>query len=396
MLEPGAARAADGRLWIQVGERLVALAPDGTSAIHEPQKLVAAGGGRGTWLPGFGDADRPWLQRPALERTTLALVLGRARESRGNALAAFDVAGETPRLLWFHHDGEGAEDACLPGILEFQPGPLEISGLVIAQVLQWDQGGVNPGAQRVDGRNTHAWLVAFEAHSGALVWKRRLASGSDRRGRALDRFHDPRSTSIASPPLELFQGREVIAATELGVVARVLACDGRGIESYALERVRHDPEIRPGSGGPFVGARSVLVAPSDADEYVYFLGGGPPSVIRVPHLDRVVGLGPEDFLVLVREGDRGCLRRIEWASSKRTDALPFPRGEDWKGGMRVESRLLAVAGGRLTLHSTDSDMRLLDALDLAGAQEERHVGVWMDDARVYVVGEGRIWIVRTE
>lgn len=395
MLEPGHALGFEERIWIQSGEQLCLLTPDGPLTLFEPAKLVGEAGDQGAWLPGFGDADRPWLQRPAIAGATLALVLGRARETRGNALGVFDVSSGAPRLRWLRHDDSRADAAWLTGRLEYQPGPLALDGLVIAQVLQWDQGGVSPDQQRVDGRNTHAWLVAFDEHDGRVVWKRRLASGADRRSRALDRFDNPRSTSIASLPLERFRAHEIVACTELGVVARVSALDGRLIESYALKRVRHDAAIRPGSGGPFAQDGShVAVAPADADEFVYLLGQAAPRVVNMPRLERLVGLASGDLFALVQSDDRSALQRVGFLSPARSTALPLVRGAQWKGGTALEARILIAAGGSVALDSHDA--RRLSECDLDGLETERHVGVWTSGSRVYVAGEGRIWIVRVE
>ncbi len=396
MLEPGFALGRGARIWIQSGERLVALAPDGSPTNFETAKLIGEATARGAWLPGFGDKDRAWLQRPAIVGSILAVALGRARETRGNALAAFDIATGTPRLVWMHHDGERADEAPLPGRLEFQPGPLAIDGLVLAQVLQWNQDGVNADQQRVDGRNTHAWLVAFDIHDGRVVWKRRLASGADRRGRALDRFDQPRSTSVACLPLDPFGDDQVVVCTELGALSRVSALAGALVESYALKRVRHDPDIRPGSGGPFVYfGQLTAVAPADADEFVYVLGKGAPSAVNIPHLDRLVGLGAESSLfALARIDGRSVLQCIRLPSDERSSALPLPAGDEWKGGLVHGLRVLIAAGGSIHMYGTD--LRLIARLELPGLENERNVGVWTHESKVYVAGQGRIWVVRVE
>jgi hypothetical protein len=396
MLEPGFAVDLAGRTWIQSGERLLALERDGGHALFDPEKLVHDSPIHGAWLPAFGDADRPWPQRPALAGRTLALVLGRARETRGNALAGFDVGRGAPRLAWLRHDAEHPDDAVLPGRLEFQPGPLIVDGLVLVQVLQWQQDGTSPEAQHVDGRNTRAWLAALDAGTGRVVWKRLLGKGADRRARALERTDPVRATSVATLPLALAGAApEVVVATEIGAAARVSVRDGRLRDAWRLKRVPHDAAVLPGSGGPWVStAGRAALAPADADEFVYVLGQDPLKILRVPGLECLLGLDATGLVAVARADERSALARVEIASGARTTSLPFARGADWKGGLLSGGSALVAAGDGLALY--DAGLALRAVLPLPGLEDEHHVGVWANGSRVLVAGEGRLWIVRVE
>ncbi|MBL8859991.1 MAG: hypothetical protein JNL28_15895 [Planctomycetes bacterium] len=396
MLEPSGVAHADGRVFCESGERLIEIAPDGTHSVFEPRRLAVERGARASWLPIFGDQERPWTQRPALAGNHLALVLGRARETRGNALALFDVSATPPRLVWLHTDLDAPAFAPLPGRLEFQPGPITQAGLVVVQVLQWEQPGAPPELQTVADTHVSAWLVAFEIQTGQKVWQRRLASGSDRRGRALRRFGTPRGSSIASPPL-IERAGVIWAATELGVVAAVELDDGRLVESLALKRVRTEPTARPGWGGPFfVDSGKVACSPADAERWTYVLGARGAQALRIAGLERLVGGSASGLTALVRDPDRRVLVCLSPASGARVDSLPFARGAAYKGGFQAGERVWSAVGETLYLHAVERDLELVARLDLAGLALEPHTGVWSAGSRVYVVGAGRIWVVESE
>lgn len=393
--EPGAAAGGDGRVWVQSGERLIALDEAGAPALFELRDLVAESRPGASWVGGFGERERAWPQRPACEDTRLALVLGRAKEGRGNALAVFDTSRTPPALVWIHHDGLDARDAPLAGLLEYQPGPLAQGGLVIAQVYQWHDPAAS-GVLALDGRRTHVWLLAFDARDGRVAWRRELAYGADRRGRALDRFDQPRATSIPALPLEPVEPGEVLCATELGVLARVSAWDGRLVQASRLKRVLGAPGVTPGSGGPFVRGSAWALAPADAGGSVYRSGELAPTHVRVEGLERLVGATSTALLALVRREERVLLRRVEPASGRTSESLPLPRGARALGVRLAGERILVACDGALLLFDSGGELTLLARLELDGLASERHVGLWTRGGRVYVLGTRRIWIVRGE
>lgn len=397
-LRPSAAFGADERVWIQDAEQMFEVDPLAAPRAFELRDLLAPL--PATWLASFGDKERPWLQRPALEAACLALVAGRAREDQGNALCVFDVSGKDPHALWVysaagfaHASGERAENAAvlLDGRLEFQPGPLVVDGLVIAQILQDE-----PPSQISD------WLVAFEAESGRVAWKRCLARGADRRVRAASRFSEPRTVTCSCLPLAR-AGDAVVAATELGIVARASLHDGVLNDAFRLARAAFDADVRVGSGGPFAfedGSRSdgSAFAPLDSGDIAYVLGAGsgPHAPLRIPGLVELLGASRGSATALVDSNGRIALARLDLASGARVEALPFPRAMKWKGGVATEANVVCAAGSRVWLFDPAAEFELRATAELDGLDAEANAGVLVHGSRAYVIGARRAWVIALE
>ncbi len=248
----------------------------------------------------------------------------------------------------------------------------------------------------MDGRRTHAWLVALDARDGRVRWQRELAYGADRPGRALDRLDAPRAISSASPPLARLGGDSVLAATELGVVAQVGAADGRLEWERALKRASVPTEARIATGGPVGPASAWAWAPGDATPFLYLAGSPDPRPLQVEGLARVLDARAEAVWVLVEERERAWVRRIEPASGATSTALPLPRGDTARAARALGDSLLVVAGSSLLAFDAGEDPRLSAALELEDLAHEPHVGLWTSGARIYVLGTSRIWVVRAE
>jgi hypothetical protein len=375
------------------------------------------------------------------------LVLGRAKDKRGNALALLDVSGARPRAIWAHGesgfahaDGTriGEDEALLPGRLEFQPGPVCTRGLVIAQVLQWLQPGVSPADQHVEVAKTSAWLVALDAATGRVAWKRRIASGADRRARTASRFAGERGLSCACLPLAL-RSDEILAATELGIVGRYGAADGSLHGSWRMRRARPVGDAAPGFGGPIPVARadgrlgffallcadSGGVATLDGPDYdathsdaaAFGASGTPvstspasirsssvrPVPIRMDGLERLVAASPTTLTALVRSHGRLVLRVVatspsaDAAAGAGAESVPLPRGARWKGSVAGTHAILCAFDGRVALlDSGSTELALGTVLDLAGLEGEADCGLLVHGERAYVLGTRRAWVLRLQ
>jgi hypothetical protein len=411
--------------WVQSAETLIAIDARPHAAVYFPREILAPLGA--SWNLAFGEEGRPWVQRPALDRsggTRLALVLGRTKDKRGNALAVLDATTLPPRALWVHGesgfahaDGTRASeaDALLPGRLEFEPGPVCFGGLVIAQVLQWHQPDVSVGDQHVETSSTSDWLVAFDARSGGVAWKQRIASGADRRARTASRFAGERGLSCACLPLALQSG-QVMAVTELGLFARFDAASGALLESWRMRRARPAADTKPGFGGPFVfqgdaqHAVSFALAGADSDGVAYIDGPAQSVALPIDGIERLVAASDRGLAALVRTHGRLALRLVGTDSSSADNApvtpaaasrrisevrsVPLPRGAQWKGAVAGRDSILCAFDGRVGLFDLRRDLALRAVIDLEGLDLEGAVGLLVGEGRAYVLGTRRAWVLR--
>lgn len=204
--------------------------------------------------PAFSEPGAPWDERFAARAEHLALVVGRARETHGNALVGVE-AGAIPRVTWARDsdhllvEGAPVETAPLVGtraLLEFQPGPLFVGDVLVVHVRAWPR---NPeGEDDLDEARAEAWCVAFDPRDGSAVWSRRLATGSTSRGMDRGRMDPPEPTSWpALPPVATDSGA-VVVDTGLGAIACVEVLDGR--VDWILRTARRD--TRPTAAGGLV------------------------------------------------------------------------------------------------------------------------------------------------
>jgi len=414
-LEPGIAFEVDAathttRAWLHVGERLVRVTEtaDVAPRVDAWDTRDLARPFDASWLPGFGDRARPWDQTPACADGRLVLVVGRAREERGNALLVLDTASddEAPRARWCLSDSgfarvDGvratAAECGFEGRLEFQPGPISCEELVIAQVLQWTRTDAR-GVARVDESDTIAWLVAFDVASGDVVWRREWARGADRTARDAARMSDPRGVSSASLPLAI-EDDVVTAVTELGVAGSVRAGDGDWLGGRRLRRAPRVP--RPATFDPRAEAQAEppvrggvahrAFATTDAGEFVYestWDGGARPR-----HVDGLVRPVDAHGTSLCRRGDRLLLARPAADGRPEAESLPFPRGASVRGLLSTDAAILCATGSELVAYDPRRDLMRTAAVPLEGLDQEPFCGLQVRGRWVYVVGLRRAWRV---
>lgn len=446
-LAPAAAFEPDGDAWIQAGDALIRVDVEARRATpHDVESLSSTL--RGAWYPAFGDATRAWSQRPALsaDGTRVALVAGRAREERGNALIVFDLdpvasaaTGEPPppRARWcrsdagFAHADGRAEDASdlhlrapIPGLLEFQPGPLVRDGLVVVGVLSF-AAEAPANARRVDESNGTAWLAAFDLASGALAWKRELGQGPDGAARDLQRLETTRGVSTAWAPLAS-DGEDVLVVTELGTAALVGADDGAWRWLRRLRRARPptaasdvlfppvevvarenalgpEPfawEARHGeraAGGAFAFGHGATFGATDAGACRYVVSaeeGLTESVERVAGLRALLA---SDGTALVERGGRWRLERADPGTGTRLASLPFPALRRVRGAVALATGEVVVAvGSDLVLFDRRRDLLAVARAPLQGLDQEPAVGLQARGRRVYGLGRDRLWVVDVE
>ncbi|MCY2958646.1 MAG: hypothetical protein NTY35_00615 [Planctomycetota bacterium] len=368
---------SEGTTWFHGGGRLLRFDPQGeaTAALDVRAALRAQGLDAS---PAFSEPGAPWDEAFALGPGVLALVEGRAREDRGNALVGID-ARSSLRVAWawdstgLAREGariEGPEIAGVRALLEFQPGPLLVGDTLVAHVRAWPRAA--EGSTEVDEARAESWCAGLDPRDGTVRWSRRLATGSTLRGMDRGRRTPPEPTTLpALQPLDL--GGSVALDTGLGAVALLDAVDGR--VAWIVRTARRG--ARPVPAGGIAGARgggSVWFAPATAEGALLRLRSGPdadgkglfaavPLVLNAP---RIPGSAGETEWVALAPAARGIgLVRKDLATGNevRSAAIPFSAlergavaavaaGPDW----------IVAAGGRA--YGLDPALRLLADLDL--------------------------------
>jgi hypothetical protein len=322
-----------------------------------------------------------WPLLPAAAGRDLVLVVGRALyEGQSNALLVvrapeapdadrLGILGQRrgPELLWGlvgnERVGADGERSLVPGLedlveLEFQPGPLVQNELVLVQAREY-------------GGEVESWLLALDRRTGALVWRRFLAGGSDlvpdlgRQGTAFL----PR---LAGQPLYGSGGR-VLVGTHLGAGALVETLDGRPVWTLRNRRraadapgwYAHRPLAAPGG--------ALFWAPFDSD-HLYTLDPGvvplgPEPVDAVfarsplPRDESRVLLGGTGAAVVVqgRSGRERTVSRREGTGADRVDALYLGPGERFPGrGLVGEARVFVCSDRGRYLFDLERDLYLVD------------------------------------
>jgi hypothetical protein len=359
----------------------------------------------------------PWPLVPASDGRLLALVVGRADAARGNALVCLDpgAGGRAPARRWSlcasatgQPDGtpEGLRELLDGGRAEFQPGPVIADGTLFVQVRRW---GAASGSEALDAGRIEAWCLALELESGALRWKRLLATGADLAASRAARRGALRDDSHAAPPLAVADGR-VLVSTALGVVALLDACDGR--LAWALRYRR-----RTIADDGWLGASpAVALAPADAgaardggwlwappdSDCLYRtrdradldgrgVGLGLPRPLAAP-AELVAGPG-STALVLSRAAGRVALASFDLDSGATARALELGREERVPGAALCGAARAVVASERgLCIYDRTRGLRLLD--ELAWQEADAAGSVFARDDELYVVAPGRLTIVR--
>ena len=271
-IEPGIAILDDGRVCVQGSESLHLVDASGRS---ESLHLVETVRGHGwVWPPPFAEEGERWPLLPAASRSSVFVVAGRASNAQGNALLAFDAPSGAvrPELAWGYSDAGflGGDKSLLsidevlgPGLWEFEPGPIVVERTLIVQARQWTgERGERPA---VDERSVRAWCLGLDTLSGAVRWKRLVASGASGEGR----IQGARGFARPAQPLAALSGA-VLAGTAIGAAAWIDAVDGR---VTATLRYRRGPEgartwelgspLPLGAESP--GPRPILWCPPDSD-----------------------------------------------------------------------------------------------------------------------------------
>lgn len=373
---PGIALAR-GTTWFHGAGRLLRFDArgDATGAIDVLETLRNQGASASK---GFSEPGAPWDDAIALGDGVLALVEGRAREDRGNALVGVE-ARDAARVAWIR-DSQGlvrdgvrvdtTDLARVPALLEFQPGPLLVGDTLVVHVRAWPRSA--EGATELDEAHVESWCAGLDPRDGSVRWARRLATGSTLRGMDRGRMSPPEPTALPALPPVAAEGR-VALDTGLGAIALLDAVDGRVAAIVRTSR----RAARSGAAGGIAaagGAGPVGFAPAAGEGALLRLRPGPdvdgkglfaasPLVLSGPRIP--VSAGATDWQSLA-PGSRGiALVSADLASGRemRSAEFPFaaferasiaaaPSGTDW----------IVTAGGRA--YALDRGLRLCAEVEI--------------------------------
>lgn len=415
---PGAVFLADGTCVVQGADRIHCIAPDGTRRSFDPARLVRDNDR--TWVPVTGRRALDWPLSPATDGRRLVLVAGRAERARGNSLLCVDPGDERvgASLVWSYAQSgwrdplnrDVALEACLgPGLWSFEPGPVVVGTEVIVQARQWLAQAEEDAT--VDEGKTRAWCVAFDVSSGAVRWKRLLATGSDARAdpTLLARLRAARGLVGWAQPIG--RSREhLFVGTELGAGVLIDLCDGR--PSWSVKSQRRAPAVRgwnttqpPVQVRAIDGAIDWLWAPADS-AFLYRLRDGADSdaaglfrarPLPIGDMDELIGGGPSEVLALARSGGRRTLTRVDTQSGQREDSFLLGREEFFTGaGLASDERVLFATNRALYLVDRGGGLRLLQSVSLEGGRDAIGGSVFAHGDRVYVVHARTLSILRVE
>ncbi len=284
----------DDATWYHAGGRLLRFDANGgaTAALDVLAAAREVGVDTG---PAFSEPGAVWDERFALwderfalwdERSafsgdvSIALVAGRARAERGNALLGIDTrTTSTPRIAWARDSnglvqgGARVESAALAAaplafdgaLLEFQPGPLRVGEVLVVHVRAWPRGAERTRTE-LDEARVESWCAGLDPRTGERLWSRRLATGSTRRGMDRGRMDVAESTSLPALPLAAGGHGMVAIDTGLGAVALLDAIDGR--MAWILRTARRGD--RPAAVGGIVFGEPASDAGSESAPTVWF------------------------------------------------------------------------------------------------------------------------------
>lgn len=339
-VEPGLVLLADGSAVIQSPIGLVRLAPPGAPSAVAITRFDLREDLGVRWERPYTASDMGgWPLLPASDGRDVVVVLGRAREGLGNALAClrFDDVG-LPRLRWALTDAGPVGPEAAPadsqppfgGPLEFQPGPAVHGQSVFVQVRARSAlGDVS------DGAADEIWLLALDLADGRPTWRRFLTRAADLRSDAGARFRGAMGPGTAGQPLGIV-GDHVFVGTNVGLAFLFDAVDGRLEWAFRGRRRAPSADGWPGSRRPLIAPGeppTVFWAAFDSDR-LYALSAGPPSHAGVltgapralGEARMLVAAGPDEILVAGRDGRRRALRA--WLpSGERRSSLYLGEGE---------------------------------------------------------------------
>ncbi len=411
---PGIAFLSDGTAVVQSAELVYCVSPDGSVRSLDLVKLGQNFDWR--WQPIVGRRAADWPLLPASDGARVVVVAGRAQESSGNALLCIDPGDprRAPALHWGYaesgwRDPIGREvplEQCLgPGLWSFEPGPAIAGTEVIVQARQWVS--ETESEVRVDEGRTRAWCLALDVATGAVRWKRFLATGADAHTdpSLLARLRAARQRVGCAQPLGV-AGTRVLVGTELGVAALLDVCDGRPLWSVRSQRREFSDRGWTTASPPVASTTSVWHwAPSDS-RFLYRLRNGadldgrgvfegPPTPIG--EMIELVGAGASEILALARAGDRRTLSRLDTHSGRRDDAVPLGRDEVFTGaGLASPSRVLFASTRALYLVDRERGLYVLQRVPLESEHGPSGGSVFARGDRVFVVNPRSLTVLRAE
>jgi hypothetical protein len=417
--QPGLAFLDRGRFAVQVTGTVWVLSPRAEDRIFEPWRLgFELGQPIATTVNHTG---RDWPHLPLAAGDDLFLISGRADGAYSNLLQRVRTPRniDLPVAVWslgggglFGPDGQHEELAQVlePGMWEFQPGPLLIEDLLLVQARQWVQVERDDRPEVATPGEARVWLLALEAGSGRVRWKRFLCRGSDCVEDFGPRF--ARAPLIRTPAEALAAtDRGVFVGTNLGAGCMLDLADGRLLWSLRNRRrpaadagwrtgTRSRPRLEERSGGPVL-----LWAPADSNE-LYALGPRldfaareelqPAPLVAFPPLpidesELLVGGSPEQVLTLGRAGARRTLSAHSLVDGSRYDSIYLGREEEYLPGALVSpTRVLFVAEGGLYLLDRERELYLVAFHPLDVASDFASGGLWARDDELFLLAQGAL------
>lgn len=311
----------------------------------------------------FSEAGAAWDERFAVRDAHLALVVGRARESRGNALVGVD-ARAVARIAWardqdtFVQDGVRNESVPLTGaaaLIEFQPGPLLVDDVLVVHFRAWTVGAET--ATELDEARTESWCAGFDPQSGTWLWSRRLATGTTARAIARGRMEPPEPTSLPALPPVATAGGLVAIDTGLGAIACIDALDGR--VAWIVRISRRNTRPSP-TGGWLVDDAHLWAVPAAAEGSLLRLGAGSdvgagllvaaPLVLEDARIPLALERGSHSTWLAWTAGAGGvAILRQDLASGRESRSAVIPFAILERGSIasaEVDVGWIAAAGGR--------------------------------------------------
>ena len=367
------------RVFIQSAELGWTLGIEGSAQAFALRELAERSGqplARGWMRPGSG-----WRHRPSAHGDLVFIVLGRVRNTRSNALFAFRP-GAPPLPSWSVGEGgwrdanghliSSLTDALGPGAWEFQPGPLVVDDLLIAQARRWDLTKNADRASLVDPTRTEAVALALDISSGALIWKTTLARGSDPLSDSRERFVVAQTPSSSAPP-PILCGSNLVFATGLGACVALDLADGRPQRAVLGQRI--DKGLSWSASPVATSDTSALWAPHGG-EAAYELALGPehPDLatspfVRTPRAasewSSVIGARSGRPLVAVARGGRHQVELVADGTTQARRSVQLSPGEVLLGAHALGSeRLLTVSDRGLFVFDLARELYLVEHVPL--------------------------------
>lgn len=308
---------------------------------------------------GWARPGSAWRHRPSAHGDLVFSVVGRVRDARSNALFAYRP-GTSPAPRWSlgeggWRDAEGRQLASItralgPGAWEFQPGPIVVDDLLIAQARRWDLEEDSGHLNLVDPARPEALALAFDLTDGALIWRTSLARGSDLFGDPGARFAAIRTPASSAPP-PLLCGTSLVFATGMGACVALDLTGGRPQRAVLGRRVE---------GGLSSAARPIATSPSSTlwiphggdAAYELALGQAHPLLSASPFLrppragtawSSIIGAHQGRPLVALARGGRHQIELIAHAGERAHRSVQLSPGEVLLGAHALGSKRLLTA-----------------------------------------------------